>query len=480
MGNTLDLFKTYVKLISQPKESYRDDLEDSLKAINELAKTSKPIHDSYGNELLAIGNDNKTDKFDEYSFTNSTLNWTLWTALYNDSWVFKRAIDKPAQDEVRCGITISGDNDYDKVYKRLKKCNDDLIQLLMWGGLYGGSIACLMFDGLNDDDYKRPINIEKIRNRKMTMYVVDRWYGVSPSYNKNVKQMSSEDFGKPRFYDVTLADGSTIRFHHDYVLRYEHRQAPKLIKNGQLQGWGYAEGAHILHELSRDEKLKSSIQSLVDKSLIEVIKMSGMRGIFLGSDKGNEEQLQKRLEMVNWARNYNSLTFLDRDDDYIQHQFSGLGGLSDILQQNMWQIAAALEMSGVLYGDLKGGFSNDSDALERYDETIHNRCEAFVRPIYYKLLKLFFKLEGINEEPEFEFNSLLVKKNDKERIESIESFVNLLSRLLSDGVITAKKYAKLLQDYSKNNKAEFEFDEDELKEIDENIREEMENIDLNE
>lgn len=480
MDNTLDLFKTYAKLISQPKESYRDDLEDSLKAVNELAKTSKPIHDSYGNELLAIGNDNKTDKFDEYSFTNSTLNWTLWTALYNDSWVFKRAIDKPAQDEVRCGITISGDNDYDKVYKRLKKCNDDLIQLLMWGGLYGGSIACLMFDGLNDDDYKRPINIEKIRNRKMTMYVVDRWYGVSPSYNKNVKQMSSEDFGKPRFYDVTLADGSTIRFHHDYVLRYEHRQAPKLIKNGQLQGWGYAEGAHILHELSRDEKLKSSIQSLVDKSLIEVIKMSGMRGIFLGSDKGNEEQLQKRLEMVNWARNYNSLTFLDRDDDYIQHQFSGLGGLSDILQQNMWQIAAALEMSGVLYGDLKGGFSNDSDALERYDETIHNRCEAFVRPIYYKLLKLFFKLEGINEEPEFEFNSLLVKKNDKERIESIESFVNLLSKLLSDGVITAKKYAKLLQDYSKNNKAEFDFDEDELKEIDENISEEMENIDLNE
>ena len=81
------------------------------------------------------------------------------------------------------------------------------------------------------------------------------------------------------------------------MLRYENRTAPQLIKCGQLQGWGYAEGSHILNELSRDDQLKSAITSLVNKSLIEVVKMSGMRGVFMGADKGNEEQLTKRLEI---------------------------------------------------------------------------------------------------------------------------------------------------------------------------------------
>lgn len=61
--------------------------------------------------------------------------------------------------------------------------------------------------------------------------------------------------------------------------------------------------------------------------------------------------------MVNWGRNFNSLTFLDKDDEYQQNTYSGLAGLSDLLEKNMWLISAALEMQGVLYGDLKQGFS---------------------------------------------------------------------------------------------------------------------------
>jgi len=81
--------------------------------------------------------------------------------------------------------------------------------------------------------------------------------------------------------------------------------------------------------------LKADITSLINKSLIEVIKMAGMRGVFMGADKENQEQLTKRLEMVNWGRNFNSLTFLDRDDEYQQHDFGGLAGLADLLENNI-------------------------------------------------------------------------------------------------------------------------------------------------
>lgn len=454
-------------------------IEDSAKNIYEAAKDSVVMRDSYGNSLLSIGNNDKDVKFENYAFNNNTLNWWLWLALYNDSWVFRRTIDKPSQDMIRCGITLQGTNSkYGEVLRKMKSHRFDFIQLLQWGSLFGGSVACILFDNFDDDDYKQPMNIKKARKAKtMRFYVVDRWYGVAPS-TENVDDMTSIDYGKPKSYEITFSDGKTKTIHHDYVLRYEHRTAPKLVKNGQLQGWGYAEGAHIMSELSRDEKLKTSVQSLIDKSLIEVIKMAGMRGIFMGQDAENEEQMKKRLEMVNWGRNFNSLTFLDKEDDYMEHGFAGLTGLSNLLEQNMWQLSAAVEMQGVLFGDLKQGFSNDTDALQRYDETINGRCENYLRPVYEKFLGILFQLESIEDMVEFTFDSLLVKKQDEERIEGLSKFVELCGKLQDLGVLTAKLVGVALTTYVNKGEIDFGLTQEELNKLDDNLQEELENIKL--
>lgn len=456
-------------------------MHDSAKAYKELGKTSVAMKDAYGNSLLAIGTDDKDLPFEHYSWDAITLDWSLWLALYNSSWVFRRCIDKPAQDMIRAGITLQGTNDkFSKVMQKMQQHRTDFIQLLQWGGLFGGSIACVLFDNFTDEDYKKPLNIEKARQAKsMRFYVVDRWYGVAPSATM-VDDMVSLDYGKPMSYDVTFANGNTKTLHHDFVLRYEHRTAPKLIKNGMLQGWGYAEGAHILNELSRDEKLKNSVQSLINKSLIEVIKMSGMRGIFMGSDAENETQLRKRLEMVNWGRSYNSLTFLDKEDDYQEHSFAGLTGLSNLLEQNMWQISAAVEMQGVLFGDLKEGFSNDTDALERYDETINGRCESYLRPVYEKFLRLLYDIYGIDERVEFTFDSLLVKKQDEDRIKGLSDFVDLCAKLQDAGVLTPKLTAMALSKYVNKGEVDFGLTQQEIDKLDDKMNEELESIKIGE
>lgn len=453
---------------------------DTQEKIVASLKDSQVMKGGYGNSLLSIGTDDKSATFNTLGMSNDSLNFPLWLALYNDSWVFKRAIDKPSQDCIRAGLTL--DNTFDKkddVLRMLKKYRFDLIQLLQWGALFGGSIAVCMFDTFDDESYARPIkeNLKELDKAKaMKMYVVDRWYGVAPTYGDIVDDMNSLDYSKPKFYDVTFADGVSIKVHCDYVLRYEHRTAPKLIKNGLLQGWGYSEGSHILGELMRDDKLKNSIQSLIDKALIEVIKMAGMRGIFLGADQENEDQLRKRLEMVNWGRNFNSLTFLDKDDEYTMNSFGGLSGLSDMLEKNMWQISAALEMQGVLYGDLKQGFSNDADALERYDDTILNRNDSYVRPIHEKLLWIIYKWFGIDERIEFSYNSLLVKKQDEERIESLQKFTELCGKLLDAGVIDTKQFAIAFRNYTVKSEVDFGLTDEYIKELETKMLEESEDF----
>lgn len=438
------------------------------------------IKDSYGNSLLAIGNKDKVEDFTNYDFTNDTLNFWLWITLYNSSWVFRRAIDKPAQDEIKCGITIISQQDVKPAYTYVNKARTDLINLLQWGSLFGGALAVVMMDTFSDDDYvnSASINIKKIKSTKVIRYyVTDRWYGVQPS-TETVTDMKDLDFGKPKYYEITFADGKSLKVHHDYILRYEHRTAPRLIKNGQLQGWGYAEGAHIINELNRDDKLKSSIQSLIDKSLIEVIKMSGMRGVFMGGDAGSEQQLKKRLEMVNWGRSYNSLTFLDKDDEYQQNTYGGLTGLSDLLDNNMLLIAAALEMQGVLFGDLKGGLAIDSTAMERYDETINGRCESYVRPVYEKLLRIIYMICGIDDKVEFTFNSLLMKQKSEKRMEDMQKLAELSNILLNAGVITTKQFAKAFQNYTLHDTIDFNLTDEEIEKLDESFQNEFEGIDL--
>lgn len=461
-----------------------DDSRDKLiqyfdEQLEEDSPLKKTLSDAYKNTLTATGTDDKVASFTSYGMSNDTLNFPLWIALYNDSWVFRRAIDKPAQDQIRCGITLGGLKDKEAIYNMYKKYQTDLIEILKWGALFGGSVGIMMFDNLKDDDYGKSLSGDQIRNSKaMRIYVTDRWYGVAPHGNEMVNDMKSLDYGKPKYYDITFADGKTLLVHHDFVLRYEHRTAPRLIKNGMLQGWGYAEGAHILNELARDDQLKADITSLINKSLIEVIKMSGMRGVFMGADKENQEQLTRRLEMVNWGRNFNSLTFLDKDDEYQQHDFSGLTGLADLLENNMWLVSAALDMQGVLFGHLNNGFSEDNEALARYDETIQNRNESLARPVIHKFLKILYKKAGINERVDFTFNSLLMKQHDKDKMESIKEFQQLLSGVLQDGVITPRQYAQTLQTYMTKGVIDFGIDEKSLNELDDDIANQMEGIDL--
>lgn len=463
-------------------DSLLESVSKSQKNLIDLSQNSKPVKDAYSNSLTSTGTEDKVESFTNYGFTNDTLNWWLWLALYNDSWVFRKVIDKPSQDMVRCGITLDLDSDKEKdVYNILKKLQTQLIEINQWGALFGGSIGVVMFDTLSDEDYSKPLNVKKIKNAKnIKIYVTDRWYGVSITNQETVANMNSIDFGKPKEYSITFADGKSLNVHHDYILRYEHRVAPKLVKNGQLQGWGYAEGCHVINELSRDDKLKSAITSLINKALIEVIKMSGMRGVFMGADSDNEQQLRKRLEMVNWARSFNSLTFLDKDDEYQEHSFSGLTGLSDLLETNMWLVAAAVDMPGILFGELKGGLSQETEALERYDEVIQNKCEAYYRPVLEKLIYLIYKMLDIKKPVSFTFNSLQAKKHDKEKMEGLKAFIDLLSTILGDGAITTQQYAKALINYTKNGVIDFDISEEDIEKLKDKTEEEMEDIDLNE
>jgi hypothetical protein len=80
----------------------------------------------------------------------------------------------------------------------------------------------------------------------------------------------------------------------------------------------------------------------------------------------------------------------------------------------------------------------------------------------------------------FTFNSLQAKKHDKEKMEGLKAFIDLLSTILGDGAITTQQYAKALINYTKNGVIDFDISEEDIEKLKDKTEEEMESIDLNE
>ena len=452
-----DIFKLFEK-----EKTKKSEFETAL------FSKSRKIQDSLPNSEKNYSR----KKINNYFHEN---NWGLWTALYNNSWLFRKAIDKPSQDIVNLKLKISNEENYSDIIKTISRLKSKLIELNMWGKLYGGAIAVMLFDNIPLEQMSSPLDEKKIKqSKKINLEIFDRWSNLTVDITELETNIMSLDFLKPKYYKIRIGN-QEYKIHCSYCLRYENRPAPKIIKQGELMGWGYPEGVHLINEITRDEKIKESILSLIDKSLIEVIKMSGMRGVFMGADRGNEQQLTKRLEMVNWARNYNSLTFLDKDDEYQQNEFGGLSGLADLMNTNMETIAAALDMSGILFGDLSGGFSPDNYSLIRYNNFLLNSANSSYRPVIEKLIQTLKIKYNIEDEIEFEFVNIMEQYEDN--IDKMSKVVNVVENMVDLGCLSVSNAAKEIQQFSNIYGIGKTITDEEIEKLEKNELENKENFD---
>ena len=104
-----DELKSLVVKEGEKVRNLSNTLHDSVENAYTVIQDSKAVvNDRYGNSLNSSGTFDVAQHYSTYGFSNDTLNWPLWMALYNDSWVFRRAIDKPATDEINSGIVLYG------------------------------------------------------------------------------------------------------------------------------------------------------------------------------------------------------------------------------------------------------------------------------------------------------------------------------------------------------------------------------------
>lgn len=438
----------------------RDDIKVVSNKLSEVFLESSisnvPIKDGlFTNNVMKTGSADFAGSAGQYDLYLITYNRYLITSVYNANWVFRRIIDKVAQDMWSAGIDINASTDPSNlklVYRKLNRLKSELIYAQQQARLYGGAASLIMVDD-GETDLTKPLNLYNIKKgAKIRLQTTDRWYGVEPS-SELVTNYRNIDYNTPKYYTFMIGQEGSIKVHHSRVLRFINRKAPRIIQQ-LLQGWGLSELEHIYQELLNHDNTKANAASLVSKALLEIVKISGLRGIMSGLSMGNTQQeavLSGQIAGINNFRTSNNLVFLDTADEYKQEAYS-FSGLSELLTTQKENVAGAAEMPQVLlYGDTKGGLTSDSPAeMEFYAQTIRGKQDSDIRPVLDKLLPILFKVSGLEipKDLDYEFESIAGMPQDK-KINMLTTTVSTVTSLIESGLITKETGLKEILEVQK-------------------------------
>lgn len=466
-------------------ERVRNIADGFSNAANDVISASMKINDgSFNNSKLKLGISDNNLNSSQYYLDMITFDRGTIIAMYHDSWVFRRIVDRVAQDMWSNGIVINTDLEADKVklvYKKLSRLRSQLIYATQQARLFGGAASIIMVDD-GEQDLSQPLNLQNIRpDSIIRLETTDRWYGLDQS-TEIVTDYRSIDFGKPKYYtfylDNKVGGGTSVKVHHSRILRHTNRRTVKMLEV-RLQGWGISELEHIYQTLLAHDTTNSASVSLVSKALLEIVKVSGMRGMMSGLSMGStnaQAQLSGQLAAINNYRNLNNLVLMDKDDEYDRKEYS-FTGLKELLENQQDLIAGAAEMPKILlYGDSKGGISSDSPEMEFYAGTILGKQDLEIRPVLDKLLPIIFKVCGLEipQQLDYDFVSIAGLSQDK-KTNLLSTTISAIQSLVSEGIMskqTALEEIKQISDMTGFGTNICERDEELAKAMDEQKPEE--------
>lgn len=464
----------HVKAIDEKLKAYDSigDIDDDQRIeMFKMEFDRKKAQDSYDNSMMLLGDSDTMSQFDSYSVMGLLYNWYLWTAMYVSSWVFARAIDKPASDMIRNGWKIKIDfkeketiesvregniikvkkidkteDVYSTFYKKQKGFIQSLIHANALARLYGGSVAGLIISGEKAEDYEKPL-ISIKPDAKLRLIVADRWQNVITSPTM-VKDIGSEDWNTPDSYTIRTDNGDTYKLHHSRVLRFTNGTAPTLIQR-MLIGWGIPLGVRIFNEVNRDEKMKNMITSLLAKQSLEIVQTAGMRAYSNGTLTAEQEaRLDAKLELINRYRHFNSILFLDKDDVYTRQEGSAVGTLAQLMDSNSRFVAGAIPMPQVLlYGDQQKGLSGNAvDDMRLYeDDLMTQRHEKLLNQILKLSRWILMWMQVDFDDIDITFNSS-ISYTKQELIDKSKAMIETYQSLKNLGIYDEIMIAQELKD----------------------------------
>lgn len=398
-------------------------------------------------------------KNNDFYNSNVPLNDMQLQRLWKNA-LARRISSLPAEAALKNGFEVEGDKEAIIIPALERLCaTDKLIEALTWARHYGRSCIFMITDDGGTEE--EPINYQRLRNIK-AMQVYD-----GSCIQDDLSGMLINDdpfdpnFGNTEWYQITPPrSGQMLYIHHSRLLVFDGDMLPeyeRILRNGA--GLSCLDG--IIKAINRCETAQATGLNALERLSTALIKFENLAAM-LQSNEGTE-LVQKRLDIIDMARNILNTIAISNNDDYQVFNIP-LTGIPDLLDSFGLYICGLTGIPfTVLFGRSPAGLnSTGAGDLENYYNMVSGIQRRQLKPQLEKLIRtLMLCNEGPTNGKEIKdwsikFNALwmptqkeqaetekLQAERQKIEIETVALLKN--NQLMDDS--EARKYLKENTDY---------------------------------
>jgi hypothetical protein len=408
--------------------------------------------DAFSNPLARLGAGTPDAmQFTQYTRQNFTAQYNTLTNLYRENWVVKRLIDAVPEDMTKSWYRITSQLAPDQKQQitrleRKTRIRERVREGLKWGRLYGGAVAVIVIDG-HDDILDQPLNYDMIMPGSFKgLIIVDRWSGVSPSY-EIVENVDDPEFGLPEYYTVSTASfGFGVRAHHSRIVRFTGRHLPYIEELAETY-WGTSELEHVYSEIVKYDNTSYNIAALIFQANLKIYKMEGFEQLGTAPQSVIKD-LYNTLTMMNFMMNNQGMQIMGHQDSLETQQYS-FSGLSDIYEMFMLDVSGASEIPVTrLFGRSPAGLNSTGESdMQNYYDSIEEKQETYLKPIIEELLPILCMSEfgSIPDDLNFEFEPIR-RPSEEEKKTIATQTTGAVAEMFNAGIISQKIALKELRE----------------------------------
>ena len=430
-----------------------------------VSKTSSYTADSFRNLQASMGiTANNQLSNSTYALNPITRNKLLLEFAYRSSWIAGMAVDAPAEDMCRAGISISCDLLPDEVEAIHNQMQDlqiwtKLSECMKWARLFGGSVGYIMIDG---QDPAEPLDLDTIgKDDFKGIFPIDKWM-LQIDLSQTIREFGP-DFGLPEFYKIFTQpfsytptgkqrkNDNFLVVHHSRVMRFTGIELPfhqKLMENS----WGESVLERFWDRLLAYDSTSTGAAQLIYKAHLRVMKIDGLREI--STNPVALEGLAAQMDFMRATQSNEGITTIDGTDEFNALTYS-FSGLADMMLQFGEQISGALQIPLVrLFGQSPAGLnsSGESDLLTYYD-SLSKQQEQKLRAPLVKIVDILSRSvlgKAMPRGSRIAFNPLWLTK-DAERVETASKTIDTILKVHAAGLIDGKMALTEIQQDSNNS-----------------------------
>ncbi len=280
-------------------------------------------------------------------------------------------------------------------------------------------------------------------NAKVTAFqVLSRWEIAAESMNIQ-RDLSKPDYGMPtlyRFQPRGASDQATSMIHASRVIRFDGAELPE-HQRIQNQYWGDSELNKLFNAIRNYNTVHDSAASIMQDFRIAVFKIKDLANKIA---EGNDDQVIKRLQLVDLARSIARAVVIDADGEDFEYRSGSVAGMPELITKAENRLVAGTKIPHtILLGESPGGSnSTGNSTTQAWYSYVSSQQQVYLKPLLRQAVERIMASLGLQPVDGWDIEfAPLWQMDEKEQAQVRKTQAETDAIYMDHGVIDAREVA---------------------------------------